>query len=259
MHRLLWIISGFFFHKCWGFSSFSFNTRWVSNPSRTALLQSKGFSSKPDPKKTTSKFSSNDKQQNLNDRIQQRIDQIADLRTVMKLYDEIHSETLLQTKLPSFAYSNSDQLSTLLKEQQRYESLGWSRTKVQEWLQQVTWDCAAQERHQRHETQSHLISSKMEEFMLQVANWTLRNDHDHDSSSVDSNHPNVILDVGCGTGIFLKYLLQYLKALSKPSSSSSSTAATSSISMTNTFSMKDYHGVDLSSSDSNCETIISSC
>ena len=76
-------------------------------------------------------------------------------------------------------------------------STSWSRARVHQKLLEITWDTSAGFRENRH--QNSLISYENEHFLMEIAEHAVH--HASDECR--------ILDVGCGTGILMKFIKQY--------------------------------------------------
>lgn len=73
----------------------------------------------------------------------------------------------------------------------------WSKEGMRKRLLEITWDSSASIRNIRHKSGNEKIAPVVDQHMQDLAKWCL-----------DSNSPS-ILDVGCGTGVLIKYIYNH--------------------------------------------------
>jgi ubiquinone/menaquinone biosynthesis C-methylase UbiE len=160
-------------------SYFGFIT--VHNAPRFGLVKlfGKGFSSSPSKGMSNgsgiSKQARKDETAQLEESIQRSIDSENGLREAMN------------------AFSKTDTSSV--------DGVGsWSKEGMRKRLLEITWDSSASIRNNRHKSGNEKIAPAVDQHMQDLAKWCL------DTTSNSAQPPPSILDVGCGTGVLIKYI-----------------------------------------------------
>lgn len=148
----------------------------INNAPKLSLVKlfGKGFSSSSSKSSSNSGGSSKqvpkDERAQLEESIQRSIDSESGLREAMDAFSK--------TETPEIDDVGS-----------------WSKEGMRKRLLEITWDSSASIRNQRHKSGNEKIAPAVDQHMQDLARWCL-----------DSSHPPSILDVGCGTGVLIKYI-----------------------------------------------------
>ena len=86
---------------------------------------------------------------------------------------------------------------------------GLEREGVRARLQTFTWDCAASSRTARHNEMA--VSPAVEQHLLDTCAWVLKRPSPP-TNATSSAAPSSVLDVGCGNGVILRWLLTHPSA-----------------------------------------------
>lgn len=174
---------------------------------------------------------------NMETTIQMSIDAEDGLRECMNLKTELDDWAISlsamnptsRKTISTSALENIEAKKVRLAELERMH--GWNENVVSKKLHELTWDASAQFRDERHQSMD--ISYEMETHMHKVVKAILEANNGQDGAVC--GQPTV-LDVGAGTGILMKFLLEYTS-----SSSSSNTPKTAR------YQQENLVGIDLSS------------
>lgn len=167
------------------------------------------------------------------------------LQEFMALDDDLASweafisraSVLERTAVPSHIAADKEKKKALLAEIAAEH--GWTRESARRALHEATWDASAAMRTARHTTQA--PSRGIEQHLQATASWCLkavRTRPQHSTACAPA-----ILDIGCGNGVMLGYLLQAASTGSNGSTTSGNTGGSTGGSA----HLPDYMGIDLSS------------
>jgi len=191
-------------------------TSWVILPKRLTLVMKSGFGTKvqqqQQQQQTTvqrkSKKLTSDKKgisltsTDIETNIQNRINNVKNLRRAMELQQEIDNFSKLTQMMSPLERTliPPEKLVLMQSRQQELKELqegGFTKQNILSQLLEITYDESAEMRFLRHQTQE--VSKDMEKFMISLARIII---------DASSNKDKDILDVGCGDGLLIKYLVQ---------------------------------------------------